>query len=331
MDEVTGKNQADARRASPVAPAAPAAPAPPPASADLKRMVGRTDDVPRGIVLMIVATILFAGASAASKWLVGIYPVGETLFIRSLASLIAGAVMILPVSGLSVFATQRPRDHILRGMSQSISQLSLLLAFSLMPLAGAVAINFSSPLFAALVSILWLRERAGPARWAALLIGFVGVLIVTDPGANSLTLGALFALINAIMYGSVTVAVRGMTRTESANTLVIWQLTVLAFFHSFLLLFGWRSPTVLDAVLLFGTGFTNAVGQWFWTKALHLAPAAAVTPFYYLMLVWSLMIGFLVWGDVPTLSLLIGSAIVVTTGLFLFLREARLQRRPRSH
>ena len=265
-------------------------------------MVGRTDDVPRGIVLMIVATILFAGASAASKWLVGIYPVGETLFIRSLASLITGAAMILPVSGLSVYATQRPRDHILRGMSQSVSQLSLLLAFSLMPLAGAVAINFSSPLFAALVSIVWLRERAGAARWAALLIGFVGVLIVTNPGANSLTLGALFALVNAIMYGSVTVAVRGMTRTESANTLVIWQLTVLAFFHSFLLFFGWRWPTPLDAALLFGTGFTNAVGQWFWTKALHLAPAAAVTPFYYLMLVWSLIIGFLVWGDVPTVE-----------------------------
>jgi len=165
------------------------------------------------------------------------------LFMRSLSSPRAGAAMILPISGLSVFGTQRPRDHILRGMSQSISQLSLLLAFSLMPLAGAVAINFSSPLFAALVSILWLKERAGPARWAALLIGFVGVLIVTDPGANSLTLGALFALINAIMYGSVTVAVRGMTRTESANTLVIWQLTVLTFFHSFLLIFGWRWPS----------------------------------------------------------------------------------------
>jgi len=321
MDELTGKTQADARGASLAAPAT---------LADLKRMVGRTDDVPRGIVLMIVATILFAGASAASKWLVGIYPVGEVLFLRSLSSLIAGAAVILPVSGLSVFATQRPRDHVLRGMSQSISQLSLLLAFSLMPLAGAVAINFSSPLFAALVSIVWLRERARAARWAALLIGFIGVLIVTNPGANSLTLGALFALVNAIMYGSVTVAVRGMTRTESANTLVIWQLTVLAFFHSFLLFFGWRSPTPLDAVLLFGTGFTNAIGQWFWTRSLHLAPAAAVTPFYYLMLVWSLIIGFLVWGDVPTLSLLIGSAIVVTTGLFLFLREARLQRRP-SH
>src|ERR1700733_14431072 len=321
MDEITGKNQAEARGASVAAPATPA---------DLKRMVGRTDDVPRGIVLMIVATILFAGASAASKWLVGIDPGCEVLFLRSLACLIAGAAVILPVSGLSVYATQRPRDHILRGMSQSVSQLSLLLAFSLMPLAGAVAINFSSPLFAALVSIVWLRERAGAARWAALLIGFVGVLIVTNPGANSLTLGALFALVNAIMYGSVTVAVRGMTRTESANTLVIWQLTVLAFFHSFLLFFGWRWPTAFDAAMLFGTGFTNALGQWFWTKSLHLAPAPAVTPFYYLMLVWALGFGFIVWGEVPSISLLIGSAIVVATGLFLFLREARLQRTLRA-
>src|SRR5271170_295095 len=321
MDELTGKNQADARSASPAASATPA---------DLKRMVGRTDDVPRGIVLMIVATILFAGASAASKWLVGIYPIGEVLFLRSLSSLIACAVVMLPVTGLSVYATLRPRDHILRGLSQSISQLSLLVAFSLMPLAGAVAINFSAPLFAALVSIVWLKERAGYVRGSALLIGFAGVLIVTNPGANSLTLCALFALINAVMYGTVTVAVRGMARTESANTLVIWQLSVLAFFHSFLLVFGWRWPTPFDAAMLIGTGFTNALGQWFWTKSLHLAPAPAVTPFYYLMLVWALVFGFLIWGEVPTASLLVGSAIVVATGLFLFLREARLQRALRA-
>jgi drug/metabolite transporter (DMT)-like permease len=148
---------------------------------------------------------------------------------------------------------------------------------------------------------------------------------VTDPGANSLTLGALFALINAVMYGTVTVAVRGMTRTESANTLVMWMLTVLAFFHSFLLFFGWRSPSLPDAALLFGTGFVNAIGQWFWTKSLQMAPAPAVTPFYYLMLVWALIFGFVLWGDVPSAGLLVGSGIVVATGLFLFLREARLQ------
>ncbi|MGB7034127.1 MAG: DMT family transporter [Xanthobacteraceae bacterium] len=313
MDDLTGAKVADISGVS--------------VAGRVRKTTGRTEDIPRGILMMVIATVLFASASAASKWLVASYPVGEVLFLRSLSSLVACGAVMLPVTGLSVFATRRPRDHILRGLSQSISQAALLLAFSLMPLAGAVAINFSSPLFAALVSIVWLKERAGWVRAAALVVGFLGVLIVTDPGANSLTLGALFALINAVMYGGVTVAVRGMARTESANTLVMWQLAVLAFFHSFLLLFGWSWPSTADAALLFGTGFINALGQWFWTRALHLAPATAVTPFYYLMLVWALLIGFVVWGDVPTIGLLVGSAIVVATGLFLFLREARMQRR----
>ena len=99
MDDLTGIKQAGVR-ATPVA-----------APADLKEMVGRTEDVPRGILMMIVATILFAAASAASKWLVAIYPVGEVLFLRSLSSFIACAAVMLPVTGLSVYATRRPRDH----------------------------------------------------------------------------------------------------------------------------------------------------------------------------------------------------------------------------
>jgi len=284
------------------------------------------DHVPRGIGCMVLATIMFSTASALTKWQVGIYPVGEVVFSRSISSLVVCGAVMLPMSGLSVFATRRPRDHLARGLSQATSQTLFALAFTLMPLAGAVSINFSAPLFAALVSILWLKERATFTRWAALLIGFAGVLIVTNPGRNSFTLGALFALGNAVMYGSVTVAVRGMTKTESANTLIIWQLTTIAFFHSFLLLFGWRWPTPIDALMLFGSGFANAIGQYFWTQSLRLAPATAVAPFYYLMLVWALGFGFFIWGDVPSAGLLIGSAIVVASGLFLFWREARLQR-----
>jgi drug/metabolite transporter (DMT)-like permease len=293
---------------------------------DSNEVESRTEHVPRGILCMVIATMLFSIAFALSKWQVAIYPPGEVVFLRSLSSLIVAAAIMLPVTGFSVFATQRPRDHVARGLSQAISQTLTILAFSLMPLAGAIAIGFSAPLFAALVSIIWLKERASPARWGALLVGFFGVLIVTDPGANSLTLGALFALGNAIMYGSVTVAVRGMTKTESANTLLMWQLVTVAFFQSFLLLFGWRLPAPIDAAMLFASGFTNAIGQYFWTQALRLAPATAVSPFYYLMLVWAMIIGFLVWGDIPTKGLLIGSAIVVASGLFLLWREARLQR-----
>jgi drug/metabolite transporter (DMT)-like permease len=237
---------------------------------------------------------------------------------------------MLPVTGLSAFATRRPLDHTARGLSQSISQTLLLLAFRLMPLAGAVAINFSAPLFATVVSIVWLKESVGLTRWIALLVGFLGVLIVTEPGADTLTLGALFALGNAVMYGSVTVAVRGMTKTESANTLVIWQFATVALFHSFLLLFGWRSPTPIDALMLFGGGFINVFGQYLWTQSLRLAPTSAVMPFYYLTLVWAMLIGFVVWGEVPSAGLLVGSAIVITSGFFLFWREARLERALRA-
>ncbi len=219
------------------------------------------------------------------------------------------------------------RAIFLVGLTNSALPFLLFSYAALSITAGLSSIfNAATPLFGAAIGWLWLRDRLTPPRVVGLAIGFAGVLIVTNPGSNSLTLGALFALTNAVMYGTVTVAVRGMTRTESANTLVIWQLAVLAFFHSFLLLFGWRSPNMVDAAMLFGTGFTNAIGQWFWTKALQLAPAPAVTPFYYLMLVWALMFGFFIWGDIPSLGLLVGSGIVVTTGLFLFLREARLQR-----
>ena len=212
-------------------------------SAPRKPAAVRKSDIPRGILFMIAASLLFALSSALAKWLVALYPVGEVMFFRSFSSLVICAIFILPFTGFSVFATKRPRDHVARGLSQSISQTFTVIALGLMPLAGAIAINFSAPLFAALISIVFLKERSGFVRWTALLAGFFGVLIVTNPGADSLQVGALFALANAVMYGSVTVAVRGMSKTESANTLLMWQTVTLAFFHTFLLFFGFRWPT----------------------------------------------------------------------------------------
>jgi drug/metabolite transporter (DMT)-like permease len=283
---------------------------------------GRHNNVVRGIMFMIAATVMFAISNALSKWVVAIYPVGEVMFSRSLSSLIVCSAFMLPVTGLSVFATRRVGAHLARGLSQSISQTFTVLAFSMMPLAGAIAINFSAPLFSGLISVLWLKERAGAARWGTLLAGFVGVLIVVKPGADSIQLGALFALANAVMYGSVTVAVRGMSKTESANTLLMWQMVCLAVMHSFLLVFGFRWPTPAHAGLFISSGVVNAAAQYLWTKALHAAPATAVSPFYYFLLVWTLFLGFLVWGDVPTTSLLVGSGIVVASGLFLLYQEA---------
>lgn len=282
----------------------------------------RGENVSVGIAFMVGATALFAGSSAISKWLVEFYPPGEVLFTRTLVSLLACALFVLPRTGLTVFRTQRLHHHFGRSASQAISQTCLLVAFSMMPLAGAIAISFSSPLWATLASALIFKEIVGPARWTALMVGLLGVLIVTKPGADTFQIGAAFALANAILYGSVTAAVRRMTATESAETLTLYQLLFLTLFFLLLLPFGWSNPTATDIFLMAGNGVANAVGQYWWTRALHLAPASAVAPFYYLSLVWAIAIGFMVWGEVPTLTLLIGSAVVVASGLFLLWRES---------
>src|SRR5215471_6801048 len=132
----------------------------------------RREHVPLGILYMVGATIVFAASSAVSKWLVASYPIGEVLFTRTLVALLTCATFILPQTGLCVFRTRRLSHHVLRSVSQGFSQTFLLIAFSMMPLAGAIAINFSSPLFATLISALLLKETVGPARWTALLFGF---------------------------------------------------------------------------------------------------------------------------------------------------------------
>ncbi len=283
----------------------------------------RREHVPLGILYMVGATIVFSASSACSKWLVATYPVGEVLFTRSVISLLTLALFILPTTGIAVFRTDRLRHHVARSFSQFVSQSCLLIAFSLMPLAGAVAINFSAPLFATLVSIVLLKEKVGLARWSALLVGFIGVLVVTNPGAGAFQVGALFALTNAVLYGTVTAAVRGMTATELAATLTLYQLLLITGFFALVAPFGFIMPSLDHWGLIVFNGVANAVGQYWWTKSLHLGPASAIAPFFYLSLVWAAVIGFLVWGDVPTIGLLIGSAIVVASGLFLLWREAR--------
>ena len=282
----------------------------------------RREHIPLGILYMVGATIVFATSSAASKWLVASYPIGEVLFTRTAVALVTCALFIMPQTGLTVFRTQRLRHHVMRSVSQGFSQTFLLIAFSLMPLAGAIAINFSSPLFATLVSALLLKETVGLVRWAALLVGFCGVLIVANPGAETFQIGALFALANAVLYGSVTAGVRRMTATESAETLILYQLALLTALFALLLPLGWVTPTPVDAAWIAFNGISNAVGQYWWTRALHLAPASAVAPFFYLSLVWASVLGFAIWGEVPTMSLVVGSAVVVASGLFLLWRES---------
>jgi len=192
-----------------------------------------------------------------------------------------------------------------------------------MPLASAVAINFSAPLFATVAAVIFLKEPVGAVRWGALIVGFLGVLLVTNPAADTFQAGSLFALGNAVLFGTVTVGVRGMTATESAETLTMYQMVILTAVFAMTLPFGFIVPTWGHLLAMILNGLGNALGQFWWTKALHLAPTSAVAPFNYFSLVWAICLGFLVWDDVPSLTLLAGSAIVVGSGMFLLWNESR--------
>ena len=283
----------------------------------------RADKVPLGILFMLGATVMFAGSTALSKWQVDTYSFAEVLLFRSVVSLIVCALLIMPRTGLAVFRTQHIGQHVGRSVTQTLAQSCILIALSLMPIAGAMAINFSAPLFATLFAAFWLREPIGLARGLALVIGFCGVLLVVSPGADSFTIGALFAVANAVLYGSVTAAVRGMSQTESAETLTIYQMGFMTLFFALATpFFGFTWPTASDALALVAIGVFNGFGQYWWTRALSIAPPSAVGPFYYFSLVWAIVLGYVFWGDIPTLTLLLGSGIVVVSGLTLLWRES---------
>jgi drug/metabolite transporter (DMT)-like permease len=283
----------------------------------------RRENIPLAIFFMIASGAVFNCANAGSKWLVEQYPVGEVLFSRSLVALLTMAIFILPTTGLTVFRTRRLTAHAMRASSQVGSQTMLLIAFSLMPLAGATAIMFSSPIFSTLASAYFLQERVGPVRWAVLLIGFLGVLVIAQPGADSFQIGALFALGNAVLFGTVVAGVRGMSSTESTETLIMYQLSLLTLVYALFLPFGFIMPTGFAALVMAASGVGNGAAQYLWTRAIHLAPTSAVVPFQYIQLVWAMLLGFAIWGDLPTVALLIGSAIVIASGMFLFWHETR--------
>ncbi len=293
------------------------------ASADQSTAPARSDRVPLGIMFMLAATLLFSASFAISKWQVASYSFDEVLFFRCFGSLVVCSLLILPRQGLAVFRTQRLGAHVARNATQSLAQSCITIAVGLMPLGGAAAINFSAPLFATLAAAIWLKEKVGRVRGLVLVVGFIGVLIVAGPGADSFRVGALFAVANAVLYGSVTAAVRGMSKTELAETLTMYSMLLLTIFFGLgLLAFGFVWPSERDLTAMLTNGVLNGIGQYLWTRSLSLAPPAAVGPFYYFSLVWAMLLGFVFWGDVPSITLLAGSAIVVGSGLFLLWHES---------
>ena len=283
----------------------------------------RTDHVPLGILLMLGATVLYACSTAISKWQVTHYPFAEVLFIRSAVSLITCGVADPAVDGPCRVPHQSPARS--RGARRCADRGAELHPHCAQPDADRRRHGdqfFGTALCHAVCGAVAEGKSGRGARGGAarrLCRRAAGRF----PGADSFRVGALFAIANAILYGSVTAAVRGMSVTETPQTLTMYQMLFMTcFFAVGLAIFGVILPTGEDALAMIAGGVCNGVGQYWWTRSLSLAPPAAVGPFYYFTLVWAMILGFAFWGDVPAATLLAGSAIVAGSGLFLLWREA---------
>src|SRR5229473_2252843 len=248
------------------------------------------EEIRRGIFYMISAVLVFSLINAGIKWETARYPLGEIIFLRCVFSLIPCFAVLAASGGWRLLRTRRLKEHIGRGVMQFISIVSIFAAFAVMPLADAVAITFSAPLFLTLLSIPMLGERVGRHRWAAVLVGFLGVLLMVATrdgfGSGIVSTGALLALLSAA-----------------------------------LLPLGWITPRWDDLMLLAAIGVCSGIGQYWWTQAFRFAPAAVAAPFSYLAIVWALVLGYAVWADVPTPSLIAGALVVAASGLYILYRE----------
>jgi drug/metabolite transporter (DMT)-like permease len=283
------------------------------------------EQIRSGIFYMISAVLVFSLINAGIKWETARYPLGEIIFLRSVFSLIPCLAVLMASGGWQMLRTQRLKEHMGRGVMQFISIVSIFAAFAVMPLADAVAITFSAPLFLTMLSIPMLGERVGRHRWAAVLAGFLGVLLMVATGdgfgRGIVSTGALLALLSAAISASVTIAVRRMTLTEATPTLVTYQALMTLVLSAALLPLGWVTPRWDDLLLLAGVGICSGIGQYWWTQAFRFAPAAVAAPFSYLAMVWALVLGYAVWGDVPSPSLIAGAVVVAASGLYILYRE----------
>ena len=198
------------------------------------------------------------------------------------------------------------------------------------PLATGTTIMFMSPILVTLLSIVVLGEHVGLRRWAGIILGFTGALIVMkvwDGGASGVKFGALFLLAAALTNASYQIATRKL-RHDSPLTSLLFTAAAGAIVSSFILPWYWTTPNAFGWMLLVASGIAGCLGHLCLIKALHAAPASVVAPFSYSSLLWATLAGFVVWHDVPELTTLIGAALIIGSGLYIFLRERSLALKP---
>jgi drug/metabolite transporter (DMT)-like permease len=285
------------------------------------------DRPPLGIVCAVLGMFSIAVMDGLAKHLVETYPVGQVTFARHLLAFLPLSLLIWHEGGFKALRTRRPGLHILRGLALTGGSVSFFLALRYLGLAEATVLAFAAPLFITAFSLPLLGESTGPHRWSAVVIGFIGVLIVVRPGAGAMTMAAFLPLFAALCYALGMIATRRLSRTDGLAAIAIFGNLTTIVASSALLAFGWKTPALADLWAFAIMGLLGGSITFFLTLAYRLAPAAVVAPFDYTALVWATIIGWLVWREVPDRFVWLGAAVIIASGLYILYRETRGSRR----
>lgn len=276
-----------------------------------------------GILLFFLGMSLFTFNDALGKWLVADYTVGQVLMIRSLGAFI----LLLPwiIRGIrGLLSPDQPWLNLLRVSLMVAEVATFYFAVRGLPLADVMTFYMASPLIVTALSVPLLGEKVGPRRWAAVLVGFVGVLIVLRPTGAALSPSALVALLGATMFSLVLIVTRRLRQTGGLG-LITYQVVGTGLAGAASVPFAWVPPTGFDWALLLGLGVVAMGAHLCMNKALSLAPASVVAPYQYSSIAIAAALGWAIWGDVPTPQVVIGNLVIIASGLFVYYRERQLK------
>jgi drug/metabolite transporter (DMT)-like permease len=299
----------------------------------------------QGVGFLVLGMLIFSLQDVAVKWIGSDYPILEIVLFRSLSALPLTLLFFRFEGGRGLPTTGRHGLETVRGVFYFLSYTTYFMGLAALPLAEIAAIKFSGPLMITFLSVVMLGETVGPRRWLALLVGFMGVLLIVRPGLATFNMGSVFILISVLFYALAAMLTRKLQTTDSSATMAYYSSLVylLATFilvplvilvgdfpgahPSVTFLFrAWATPSLLDGVIMAGLGLVWAGGMYFLARAYSVALASVVAPFEYVALPINVMWGFVLWQELPALMTWVGAFLALSSGLYVLYREQ--QERP---
>jgi drug/metabolite transporter (DMT)-like permease len=278
-----------------------------------------------GIALIATGVLLFSIYNALGKWLAADFSPLQIMFFRGLFGFLPFAAWALLHDGARVLRSTQPGMQVLRGGLGFSANLLFIYAYREMPLADTVAIGYAAPIFIVALSWPLLGEHVGVRRASAAVIGFLGVLLITRPGSSLFSVGIVYALGGTLCYALLIITTRRLGRSDNALCTVVYSSGIYALACAATLPGVWVTPARADLGYLVATGLLGGTGMLLFAQAYRHAAAAVLAPFDYTAMLWALLFGYLVWGDLPGPVAFAGMLIIAGSGLFLMHHE-RMQR-----